>query len=941
MGSEEIGTSAAARRLSQTDPVTDPREPKRQKLDAENATTESFRCEECDRTFKSKRALLRHLRENKRHIDSSSNVGKLFTCRQEGCNTTFVRAYDRQRHEKNKHSGTKTECATYDNGDTSDIDHDDEVEKASSDVQSKLTTLIPVPQIRMDETLNEHRVIESAPGSCQPVDCKRILRLPHDGGIDTTNQEAIRPPKSKDWWKSGQKLPVIPCGLCRTPFQHDDPEGLSMHLKDHMNGFQNGYRCDICQINFVNKADLRAHEVSAQSGDCGFAFFHKGTCKGHHPPSGTNGTDESDRFDFCYRLLNWEQSQLRTYKSSIASLSAATAAGVPRWACTAGSELTISRFDVNVQIRAWGTADGILLQSFNKLSLAEDQPSDRFGQQGKPFKDASILPQDVSGLKQLEISPQDLLCRSACAGNISTVRNLIDHGYDVNGPDTRGYMPLHYASMGGLEEITRLLIDFGADVERISDSGVTSLGTAILCGHENVVRVLLENSVLVNDIDPMLRMTPLHHAVRNGDLSLARIFLDFGAEVNTADNEVGTPLHSAVISHHTFMIDLLLEYGVNINSLDGHGSSPLQVAMTSKRHDIVRQLLDHGGCITEEDASWGLLSDAIQSGADLHLVGRLIDAGALVNKEGMFRSRPFFGTPIMLAMMNDDHKMVDFLLSSGANLDVRLKLGDTPRSCLLKGKIPVGPEMRRKMLQFMTTNAEAAGRNVLCEVAKCSDDIKDIQSLIEAGCDVNARDNEGRTALDIVVSNPMLSQAIPILLNAGANINALDVNLRSALHQAVSHWGNIKNVQTLLSSGADIEATDSLLRSPLINAIQESGDLEIVNALITAGVNVLRRDLDGASPLHYAVCPVRGATVRVFNAMHMRDIAKALIVAGAEVNAKDASGLSVLGWAVRSKRNLAIVKLLWDAGADLDGCDINALCSNILGRREGLHDSVR
>lgn len=57
----------------------------------------------------------------------------------------------------------------------------------------------------------------------------------------------------------------------------------------------------------------------------------------------------------------------------------------------------------------------------------------------------------------------DLLARMAEARNWSTVRLLIDLGFDANGVTAAGATALHHAAAAGELSIARLLVEHGAD----------------------------------------------------------------------------------------------------------------------------------------------------------------------------------------------------------------------------------------------------------------------------------------------------------------------------------------------------------------------------------------------------------------------------------------------------------------------------------------------
>jgi len=81
--------------------------------------------------------------------------------------------------------------------------------------------------------------------------------------------------------------------------------------------------------------------------------------------------------------------------------------------------------------------------------------------------------------------------------------------------------------------------------------------------------------------------TLLHHAMLNGgDLTLASMLLDKGADVNATDATGRTPLHTVctdnTVSLEPDLVALLASNGADMNALDHAGESPL-VLMALKR----------------------------------------------------------------------------------------------------------------------------------------------------------------------------------------------------------------------------------------------------------------------------------------------------------------------------------------------------------------------
>ena len=118
-------------------------------------------------------------------------------------------------------------------------------------------------------------------------------------------------------------------------------------------------------------------------------------------------------------------------------------------------------------------------------------------------------------------------------------------------------------------------------------------------------------------------------------------------------------------------------------------------------------------------------------------------------------------------------------------------------------------------------------RTALMHAARTFGSIGAIKPLLDAGADVNARDNDGKTALmqlarrHIPASNPILepeevqeqiaqtNAAIKLLLDAGADVNARDNDGQTALMHTADLFGNIHAIQPLLEAGADGNARDN------------------------------------------------------------------------------------------------------------------------------------
>ncbi len=112
------------------------------------------------------------------------------------------------------------------------------------------------------------------------------------------------------------------------------------------------------------------------------------------------------------------------------------------------------------------------------------------------------------------------------------------------------------------------------------------------------------------------RATPLISAVERGDLSVVKLLIERGAEVNgTCGCETAeAPLWTACLLNREDHVHVLLEAGADPNIKSAAGNTPLHVASMRGYEAIARSLVDHGADIdaTDEDseAIWPLTAGA-------------------------------------------------------------------------------------------------------------------------------------------------------------------------------------------------------------------------------------------------------------------------------------------------------------------------------------------
>ena len=117
------------------------------------------------------------------------------------------------------------------------------------------------------------------------------------------------------------------------------------------------------------------------------------------------------------------------------------------------------------------------------------------------------------------------LCDAASAGDLDTLKLILDHSVDPNVGDYDARTPLHLAAAEGQDKAVQYLIAKGADVNAKDRWGATPLQDAVQSGHLQVAEQLLSrNGVMVLELGP----AAMCNAATQGDVRYLRLLVRCG-----------------------------------------------------------------------------------------------------------------------------------------------------------------------------------------------------------------------------------------------------------------------------------------------------------------------------------------------------------------------------------------------------------------------------
>ncbi|KAK4704114.1 uncharacterized protein P7C70_g2096, partial [Phenoliferia sp. Uapishka_3] len=540
---------------------------------------------------------------------------------------------------------------------------------------------------------------------------------------------------------------------------------------------------------------------------------------------------------------------------------------------------------------------------------------------------------------RLDLFASASLLHQAChEGLTETVRVLLEGGLspsDLNIRNQYGWTSLHFASIFGRPEISRLLLKAGASLDARDSWGNTTLHLAADEDNLENIKLLLEAGASV-DAKNDKGDTPLHQAAGcdGGDSEVAKLLIGAGASVDAKDANGEAPLHLAAREGHLEIARLLLEAGASVDAEDDKGQTPLhQAAM----EEVAKLLVSAGASLEYKDDEGGATplhyaaaagKNVTYTSGDFLVMMVLLDATVSIDVKDNDGN-----TPLHNAAYHGHLWAAALLLESRANIDTENDGGQTPLQVALEEDNEEVATFLAKWERDDTGLHLAALKGVfeitilLCE-AGASDDIDDFEG------------GSWSTPLHWTTRKGELEIA-KLLIGAGCSLEAKDKNGNTPLHLAAS-GGHLEVTRLLLEAGASVDAKNNWGQTPLHQAAGcDGGHSEVAKLLIGAGVLPEAKNKDGNTPLHLTACgdhleitrllPEAGPSVDAQNnqgetSLHKAafkgnlDIAKVLLRAGASLEARDLEGRTPLHMAA-SYGQLEVLRLLFGAGATVEAED--------------------
>lgn len=369
------------------------------------------------------------------------------------------------------------------------------------------------------------------------------------------------------------------------------------------------------------------------------------------------------------------------------------------------------------------------------------------------------------------------------------------------------------------------LLMMGAPVPRNSSAlGVNTLIWELISffegkRHSDVVWLMKDNSLL-------------HLAVQFSPLSVVKVLLERGLDIDTPDADGLRPIHRALLKCRFATANLLIEYCANL--------LPPSIEMPSLLHLVAGNI---------DMVKWRTLSQQFNYTAVDRFVKLILENGTSIDCADVNGV-----TPLGLACKTRNFRFVEVLLRNGARnewgsdysffknlleaapLEFSSKFSNEDLTIGTSPHLDINPDHEKFIVDTELTTISVVRLMAL---------------YISSGHPVNdvVDGSNGATPLHLASAKSMSTICRFLILN-GARLDCLDAQRLSPVATALGS-GNTAFIKEFFANVTDFNIRDVHGRTPFLHACEKQGR-EILKLMIEKGACFSLRDHSGSGPLHFA-----------------------------------------------------------------------------------------
>lgn len=354
------------------------------------------------------------------------------------------------------------------------------------------------------------------------------------------------------------------------------------------------------------------------------------------------------------------------------------------------------------------------------------------------------------------------LMRSVEENNFERVKLLVNNGANVDIYSKLKVTPLLEASSKGYIEIVKLLVNHGANVNLKGFQNARALFMASQGGFLEIVEFLLENNAEIN-VGCKENRTALIIASQNGYFDIVKLLLNKGSDINTRVDDGRTALMQASVHGHIDIVKLLVDDNrIDINLFDDERNTALTLSASS---EIIKLLVNYDadvGFIAQ--SGYTILHRVIEDKRD-DVIKLLLQK---VNNVNLKRDDGY--TPIFMAANFSTKETIEQLLEYGANIYETIKGSNVLHVAASNNTFDVVKYFVDKKIDVNAKN-ENGLTPFLASLNKGKDE-EIILLLLNSGADINYTNLKNRSTPLMMAADFGYLKTVKLLIEKGANLES-------------------------------------------------------------------------------------------------------------------------------------------------------------------------
>uniref|UniRef100_A0A8C7YW63 Transient receptor potential cation channel, subfamily A, member 1b n=1 Tax=Oryzias sinensis TaxID=183150 RepID=A0A8C7YW63_9TELE len=431
----------------------------------------------------------------------------------------------------------------------------------------------------------------------------------------------------------------------------------------------------------------------------------------------------------------------------------------------------------------------------------------------------------------------------ACSiNNCEALTILLKHGAKLCQQNKLGHFPMHAAAFAGAKKAMEVILKAGEEhghpaavhINYLDKSNSSPLHLAVRGGNIDAIRLCIATGAKI-DQQQNDRSTPLHLACTQGATEVVKLMLSTVDQVedfiNLTDGACQTPLHRATIFDHSELAEYLISLGADLNSCDCKGNTPLLLATSCGAWKCVALLLSKGANVNLKDkCGCNFLHLAIHQPKGLKNIPEEVlqrnSVKALLSCEDNEGC-----TPLHYACRLGIHDSVKNMLGLSGQIGLACKSKDKKSALHFAaqyGRINTCQRLLETITDSRLLNEGDERGLTPLHLASKEGHTKVVQLLLRKGALFHS-DYKGWSCLHHAASEGY-TQTMAILLSANLKLlDKTDEDGNTALHIA-ARAGHVAAVRLMLVKGAELVLNKN--HTSFLHEAVQNGRKDVVNAVV-------------------------------------------------------------------------------------------------------------